>query len=189
MARDAYRLPLRSAGEIRTNKNLKLRLPSLLSLLLLCYTTITLAIATVATFPQPYPSQDAVVADALFLVLRSWDAMRIFVRTPDDKTIVLEVEASDTVLSVKMHIQTTEDITPNQQHLHLLGYDAFLLNDHTLSEYQIQDGAMLYLMTSCCRQIYVRTWDDETVILDVVPRDSIAFVKAMVAVEKGILVN
>ena len=115
--------------------------------------------------------------------------MRIFVRTPDDKTILLEVETSDTVLSVKMHIQTTEDITPNQQHLHLLGYDAFLLNDHTLSEYQIQDGAMLYLLTSCCRQIYVRTWDDETVILDVVPRDSIAFVKAMVAVEKGIPVN
>ena len=56
--------------------------------------------------------------------------MRIFVRTPDDKTIVLEVEASDTVLSVKRHIQTTEDIrVPDSRWSHVVFVDELLQAD------------------------------------------------------------
>jgi ubiquitin C len=112
--------------------------------------------------------------------------MQIFVKTPDDKTITLEVEASDTILGVKAKIQEKEDITPNQQLLHKLGFGPSMPNDHTLSDLDIQEGAMLYLATLCIRQIFVKTWDDQTITIDIVPGDTTAFIKSMVEAEKGI---
>jgi len=111
--------------------------------------------------------------------------MQIFVEIIDDKTITLEVGASDTILSVKAKIQEKEDIPPNQQHLHQLGPWPFMSNVLTLSDYYVQEGDMLYLVRSGM-QIFVKLWDDKTITMDVVPRDPIAFIKAMLEVEEGI---
>ena len=121
------------------------------------------------------------------MALQLRDAMQIFVEIIDDKTITLEVEASDTILSVKAKIQEKEDIPPNQQHLHQLEPWPFMSNVLTLSDYYVQEGDMLYLVRSGM-QIFVKLWDDndKTITMDVVPRDPIAFIKAMLQAEEGI---
>jgi len=111
--------------------------------------------------------------------------MRIFV-TLTEKTITLEVEATDTIHNIKEKIQDMEDITLNEQHLYVDALRPFLSNDRTLSDYNIQEGATLHLMTARGMQIFVKTFDNKTITLDVVPNDTIALIKAMVQYEEGI---
>ena len=105
-------------------------------------------------------------------------------RTLDVKTITLDVEASGAVLSIKAKIQEQEDIAPNQQHLVFM--DESLGNDRTLSDYNIQEGAVLHLQAEWGMQICVETWDNKTIMMDIVPVDTIAFIKAMLQSEEGI---
>ena len=70
-------------------------------------------------------------------------AMKISVKTPSGKTITLDVEADDSIESVKVKIQAEEDIPPDQQKLF---HSVVLLeNGRTLSDYKIQDGFVLKL--------------------------------------------
>ena len=63
--------------------------------------------------------------------------MQIFVKTPEGKVITLDVEASDTIATVKTLIKHLEGIPKNQQRL--LFKNQQLEDDDTLSDYNIQN--------------------------------------------------
>ena len=60
---------------------------------------------------------------------------QIFIKTITGKTIILDVELSDTIESVKAQIYAIEDIHLDEQKL-IFNYN-ILENDKTLSDYEI----------------------------------------------------
>jgi ubiquitin C len=61
--------------------------------------------------------------------------MQIFIRTPNGRTMTLEVDASDTIEIMKLKIQDKEGIPSQQQRLYFGGKP--LQNDRTLGDYCI----------------------------------------------------
>jgi len=102
----------------------------------------------------------------LRLVLRPSGAYQIFVKTLGGKTIMLEVDPSDSVENVKAKIQDREGIPPNQQCLTFAS--KVLGKGRTLSDYNIPNNATLYLLVPrplSADQIFVKTLTGETIIL------------------------
>ena len=69
--------------------------------------------------------------------------MQIFVKTPEGKTITLEVKPSDTIDNVKCYAFEADGIPPEHQRLIFDGNQ--LEAGRTLSEYNIQNGSTLDL--------------------------------------------
>lgn len=69
--------------------------------------------------------------------------MKIIVKIMNGNTITLEVDATDTIDTVKTKIQEKENILPSEQKLFLA--DKQLDNRKTLSDYNIQNGSTLNL--------------------------------------------
>ncbi len=98
----------------------------------------------------------------------------------------MELNADDSIESVKEKIQDKEGIPPDEQRLIFAGKE--LKNDCTIRDYNIQRGTALHLVLRLRggMQIFVKTLTGKTITLEVVPADSIEKVKAMIQVKEGI---
>eukprot|EP01083_Nonionella_stella_P094403 264826_1 len=80
-----------------------------------------------------------------FVNKRSYD---IFVKTQTGKTLILDMEPNDTIQTLKTKINTAEGIPFEQQRLVYAGES--LENGRTLSQYNIQNKATVYLVLRLC---------------------------------------
>ena len=113
--------------------------------------------------------------------------MQIFIKT-EHKTITLDVDASDTIASVKAQIHAKEGIPVDQQWSLGCGLNDWLSNSGTLLDYKIKDKDWLSLKT--VSKITVNTISGKVIPLEVFACvDTIIDLKIQIQIKEGIPVN
>ena len=69
--------------------------------------------------------------------------MQIFVCTPAGKTVNIDVDANDTVKTLKTAIEAAEGTPADQQHLVFAGQ--LLQDDNTVADYNVEKESTLHL--------------------------------------------
>ena len=131
------------------------------------------------------------LADTTGCTLCLQSPMHIVIRTAVDKTVTLEVDATDRIRDVKLKLAEAEGIPPEEQQLI---FEAQQLEDgNTVVEYNIQEKSELYLVPRVRRkrvgfQLFVQMGGTggKLITLDVEPSDTIGNVKAQVEEHEGI---
>ncbi|XP_019850491.1 PREDICTED: polyubiquitin-like isoform X1 [Amphimedon queenslandica] len=114
----------------------------------------------------------------------------VFIKTATGNTITLKVDPNDTIENIKSQIQAKKMIPIDQQKL-ITRYRKQLDNSLTLSDYNIEDKAILYL-THYLRSgtdIYIRTFSGKMVVFEVLPTDTVSYLKKMIRDKEGISSN
>ena len=118
----------------------------------------------------------------LSLVLKRKMQIQVTTLVGETQSITLDVQADDTVESVKLLIQFYLRAPPDQQVLYLAGCE---LNDWmTLSDYRIQHHSNLHLVLL---QLHVRTPSGEEVVVRYSESETVAAIKAQLCADTRML--
>ena len=112
--------------------------------------------------------------------------MQVFIKTPQGKTITIDVTPNDTIENVKAKIQDKEGITPEHQRLTYVG--KYLEDGKTLADYNVKSEKTITMFIRLLggMQIFVKTLTGKTLTLKVQPDDTVRAVKAKIQDTEGI---
>lgn len=115
--------------------------------------------------------------------------MQLFVKTLTGKTSTINVEACDTISSIKEKIRETEGIPESEQRLVFAG--KHLEDSRAISDYNIRQESTIYLLLRLRggMQIFVKTLTGKTMTVNMEGTDSIASLKEKLREKEGIPEN